>query len=471
MSSSKQSSTLSEASSPPNTRVAFAILAVLFLAATDTTIIGTLLPVIAESIGGHDLFPWLMSGFMVTMALFGPLTGALADRYGVQSILTWAILIFLAGSGAAALAPNMLMLVGARLVQGAGAGMIIVLSYASLAILFGAEKRGKVQSMVSIVWGVAAIVGPLAGLLFTHAFGWRAAFLINMPVGLVCLLVLRSKALSVHVRRGVPVDYVAQFYFAVVVLGVMVALSAGQVDLRRATFWSMLALSLLGMLALALRIRSRPASSPIPPAFFRDRALSAAMIIVVCGSIALYASITLVPIALHASHAISGAQTGVIVLLAALGFVVSSAVCGMRIQSVGYRALVFAGAIGLGIGAFTLSLGSTVLPWQAIAVAELFIGLGMGCVAVGAVVLAQNKAPAEAVASYTSTIQLLRNVGAALGINALAAMQFALETESKAHDTLRNVFSVLGPVFIVCAILTLFLPSDYSIAAVPAKAR
>ncbi|NVD98438.1 MFS transporter [Massilia sp. BJB1822] len=457
---------------PPNRWVAFAILAVLFLAATDTTIIGTLLPVIAGSVGGGQaLFPWLMSGFMVAMALAGPLTGALADRYGVRSVLSWAILVFLAGSAGAALSSDMLMLVLARVVQGAGAGMIIVLSYASLAIIYGASQRGRVQSMVSIVWGVAAIVGPLAGLAFTHAFGWRAAFLINMPVGLVCLLVLRSKALSAHVRRGVAVDYLAQGFFALMLLGVMVALSAAQVGLSRDSFWSMLVLAAAGALLLVLRVMGRPQASPVPLAFFQQRSLAVAMVIVICGSIGLYASITLVPIALHARHAIDTAQTGIIVLLAALGFVVSSAVCGMQIQRVGYRSSMLAGALALVAGAFVLAMGSTSLPWQAIAGAELLIGLGMGCVAVGAVVLAQNAAPADAVATYTSTIQLLRNVGAALGINALAAIQYALESQHLSNDSLRSVFSVLGPVFVVCALLALLLPSNYQLqpAAVPGQ--
>ena len=461
---------LSPAANPPNRWVAFAILAVLFLAATDTTIIGTLLPVIAGSIGGGQaLFPWLMSGFMVAMALAGPLTGALADRYGVRAVLTWAILIFLAGSGGAALAPTMLVLVLARVVQGAGAGMIIVLSYASLAIIYGAAQRGRVQSMVSLVWGVAAIVGPLAGLAFTHAFGWRAAFLVNMPVGLVCLLVLRSKALSAHVRRGVAIDYSAQGLFALVLLGVMVALSAAQVGLSRDTFWSMLFMAGAAAVLLALRIMGRPQSSPVPLAFFRQRSLAVAMVIVICGSIGLYASITLVPIALHARHTIDTAQTGIIVLLAALGFVVSSAVCGMKIQAVGYRTTMLAGAVALTGGAFTLALGDT-LPWQAIAGGELLIGLGMGCVAVAAVVLAQNAAPADAVATYTSTIQLLRNVGAALGINALAAIQYALESQHLSNDALRSVFSVLGPIFAVCALLALLLPTAYQLQSIPAAA-
>lgn len=451
--------------------IAFAILAVLFLAATDTTIIGTLLPVIAGSVAGSPgLHPWLMSGFMIAMALAGPLTGALADRYGVRAILSCAILIFLAGSGGAVLAHDMFQLVLARIVQGAGAGMIIVLSYASLAIIYGAQQRGRVQSMVSIVWGVSAIFGPLAGLLLTKAFGWRAAFLINLPVGLIVLLILRSQALGQHVRRGVALDYTAQGLFAVMLLGCMVALSAAEVGLSHDVFVTMVALTVIGLAGLLLRVRSRPQGSPVPLAFFRERSLRVAMVIVICGSIGLYASITLVPTALQTLHVIDTAQTGVIVLLAALGFVISSATCGMLIQRAGYRSSIAIGAAALAVGAGLLALGSTVLPWQAIALAELFIGLGMGCVAVGAVVLAQNAAPADAVATYTSTIQLLRNVGAGVGINALAAIQYAMSAYSANRDALSSVFGVLCPIFVGCVLLALLLPARYQIAQPAGKA-
>lgn len=455
----------------PKRWVALIILAVLFLAATDTTIIGTLLPVIAASVGGGaTLYPWLMSGFMVAMALAGPLTGALADRHGVRAVLTWAILVFLAGSAGAVLAADMLGLVLARIVQGAGAGMIIVLSYASLAIIYGAKERGRVQSMVSIVWGVAAIFGPLAGLLLAHAFGWRAAFLINVPVGLVCLAVLRMQSLGAPVRRGVALDYLAQGSFALLLLGVMVALSAAQVGLSRDAFWAMLALAGAGAAGLVLRVRGQPQGSPVPLAFFRERSLLVAMIVVVCGSIGLYASITLVPMALQSRHAIDATQGGVIVLLAALGFVISSATCGMLIRRAGYRVSILAGAVSLAAGACVLALGRADMAWQGIALAELFIGLGMGSVAVGAVVLAQNAAPADSVATYTSTIQLLRNVGAAVGINALAAIQFALARQDITAEPLRSVFLVLAPLFVVCALLALLLPAGYQLAAPNGKA-
>ena len=446
-----------------------AILAVLFLAATDTTIVGTLMPQIAGSIGGQALFPWLMSGFMATMALCGPLAGALAARHGVRSVLVWAMLIFLAGSAGAALAPAMPALIAARLLQGAGAGMIIVLSYAALAMLYGPARRGRVQSLVSLVWGAAAIAGPLAGLGVSAAFGWRAAFLLNLPVGLVCLLVLRKQPFGAHAPRGMVIDYVAQACFALCVLGLMVALSASRLGLSRPLLGGLLALAACALAGLLARIRMRPASSPVPLAFFRDRALCVAMLIVVCGSIALYTSITLVPSALHARHAADGAQTGVVVVLAALGFVLGSALCGWRIGVLGYRLPCVGGGAALALGALILALGGRTLGWQAMALAELCIGLGMGCVAVGTLVLTQNKAPSDALASYTSTIQLLRNLGAALGINALSALRFDDAAAGSAADQLGTVFGVLAPLLIACALLALLLPAAYRLRGAPVK--
>ena len=144
-----------------------ALLLCLFLAAMDTTIMGTLLPVIRQQLGHPELYAWLVSGFMACMALTGPLAGALADRHGARLPLNLALLLFLAGSLLGTLTHNMLWLIVARALQGLGAGMLIVLSYAALAQLHPTQ-RGLAQARISMIWGAAAMLGPLAGWLISH---------------------------------------------------------------------------------------------------------------------------------------------------------------------------------------------------------------------------------------------------------------------------------------------------------------
>lgn len=159
-----------------NRQAVIAVFLVLFLAAIDGTVISTLLPTITDKLGDRYLYPWIMSGFLLPLALIAPLSGALADRFGALRILVIGILLFLSASVAAALSPDLPWLIAARVGQGAGAGMIIVLSYTMLAIVYGPEQRGRMQGILSGVWGLAAIAGPLVGAGLNAALGWRWVF-------------------------------------------------------------------------------------------------------------------------------------------------------------------------------------------------------------------------------------------------------------------------------------------------------
>ncbi len=202
-----------------------AVLMVLFLAATDGTIMATLLPTIADKLGEPELYPWLMSGFLLPLALIAPLSGVLADRFGASRVLVAGILLFLFASAAAALSPSLPWLIAARVGQGAGAGMIIVLSYTLLAILYGPEERGRMQGILSGVWGLAAIFGPLVGAVLNATLGWRWIFWINLPVGVLGLILLSRTTVSGKGRSGASIDPKVQTLFAVAVFGVLLTLS------------------------------------------------------------------------------------------------------------------------------------------------------------------------------------------------------------------------------------------------------
>ena len=186
--------------------VLLAVLMMLFLAATDGTIMSTLLPSVADKLGDLDLYPWIMSAFLLPLALIAPLSGAMADRFGATLVMVAGILLFLFASVAAALSPSLPWLIAARVGQGAGAGMIIVLSYTLLAILYGPEKRGRMQGILSSVWGLAAIFGPLLGTALNATLGWRWIFWINLPVGLLGLILLSRTTVSDKSRSGASID-------------------------------------------------------------------------------------------------------------------------------------------------------------------------------------------------------------------------------------------------------------------------
>jgi MFS family permease len=433
------------------------IIGILFLAAADVTMVSALLPAIASAISGRELFPWLMSIFMATMALSGMAAGALADRHGVRRMLSLSVLLFLLASAGAGLAPDMPFLLVARAIQGLGAGMIIVLAYSSLAFLYGMGRHTRVQALISMTWGIAAVLGPLLGVWIAATLGWRWIFAINLPIGVLCLLAFRRSVPSGIAAKCRPgFDWTAHAAFSVVIFALMLGTSAHSLGLHDAAVGALSILAMLSLWVLSRRVRRDPASSPLPLTFFRTRGLAILVIIVPCASMGLYASLTFLPMAMAHSGPNAGRLSWVIIAAAA-SFVTSSSVAGALVRRMGYDRVVALGALCLAAGALALSRGTDVAI-TALMLAEWLIGWGMGFIAVAAVLFAQYAAPAGYLSTYTSAIQVLRNIGAALGINLFAAMQAVAASHVAALPAWHVAFLMLASLLFACAMLGCLLP-------------
>ena len=440
--------------------VLLAVLMMLFLAATDGTIMSTLLPSVADKLGDLDLYPWIMSAFLLPLALIAPLSGAMADRFGATLVMVAGILLFLFASVAAALSPSLPWLIAARVGQGAGAGMIIVLSYTLLAILYGPEKRGRMQGILSSVWGLAAIFGPLLGTALNATLGWRWIFWINLPVGLLGLILLSRTTVSDKSRSGASIDPKIQTLFAVAVFGVLLMLSDYRSNTTNYIGLAAGMTVLLAFLTMYYRVRRMPERSPVPVVFFQKRELSAVIVMVLLSSAGLYAALTLLPFCLHKAHGRKTLAISFFVMVAALGWVVGSGICGSALKKYGYRQPALLGALMLVSGAAGLAMTAVAGSTTSVALSELLIGLGMGVVATSTLVLCQNAAPPHQIGSYTSTVQLLRNLGAAVGVNALATVQ---TYSGSGPYSFATSFTVLACLMALGLPLALLLPRNYDL--------
>ncbi|WP_338419294.1 MFS transporter [Serratia odorifera] len=252
-------------------------------------------------------------------------------------------------------------------------------------------------------------------------------------------------------------DLPAQLLLMVLACGLLLLIDS-PAALRGAEY-ALWAVTLAALALLMLRVRQRPTSSPIPLQFFRRGALFSVIILVLLSSAGLYSSVTLLPLALS-QQAGSLMSSGMLIMLAALGWVVGAAFCGNKLASVGYRRMALFGMLMLAGGAFLMALtvGQHQLPM--IAGALLLIGLGMGFTATTTLVFAQNSAPADRLASWTATVQFLRNLGAALGVNTLATVQL----RQAGSDAFQSCFILLGLSMLVGLCFTLLMPRAYPVS-------
>jgi MFS family permease len=399
----------------------------LFLAAMDSTAIGTLLPIIKGEFADAAQYPWLMSGFILASVIATPLAGRLSDIVGEKRTMMAALAVFLGSSGLTAWVSSMDGLIFARALQGAGAGAVTVTTYVIVGRLYDSHERGKVQGLLSLVWGLAAIAGPLIGALIQERYGWRMVFLLNVPLCAVIIGLIAMCYPALHTagkgNPGALLDVPAQLSFATLLGSALILVMAPTLqlgDLARA-FWAVVMAA--SFLLQVYRIRSNARHSVLPMPFVAERRYIVPALLTLLASASLYASVTLLPLYFIGAGRASTVGGGVLVMMAALGWVAGSAVCGGVLSKIGFRVpAVLGGAMLLGGSAMLWAMPATADYWL-FGLAQALTGLGIGFAATSTLVLVQNQAPRTDIGSYTAAIQLCRNVGAVLGINATAALQ------------------------------------------------
>src|SRR5579884_1947203 len=184
-----------------------ALLLVLLLASLDQTIVSTALPTIVGDLGGIAHLSWVVTAYLLSSTVVGPLYGKLGDLYGRKRLLQGAIVIFLAGSALCGLAQDMTQLIVFRAVQGLGGGGLMVTTIAVIGDIIPPRERGRYQGFFGAVFGVSTVVGPLLGGFFVDNLSWRWIFYVNLPIGAVALAVIAAAFHTREERVRRRVDY------------------------------------------------------------------------------------------------------------------------------------------------------------------------------------------------------------------------------------------------------------------------
>ena len=167
-----------------------AVAVTLLLASLGQTIVSTALPTIVGQLGGLDHLTWVVIAYLLSSTVVAPIYGKLGDLYGRKIVLQAAIVIFLIGAVLSAMATSMTFLIIARAIQGLGGGGLMVVAMTVVADIIPPRQRGKIQGLFGAVFGVATVIGPLAGGFIVEHLSWQWIFLINLPLGLLALAVI-----------------------------------------------------------------------------------------------------------------------------------------------------------------------------------------------------------------------------------------------------------------------------------------
>ncbi|HEY2292120.1 MAG TPA: MFS transporter [Thermoanaerobaculia bacterium] len=412
------------------------LLLVMLLAALDSTIVSTALPTIVGDLGGLEHLAWVVTGYLLAQTIVTPIYGKLGDLYGRKIVLQSAVVLFLAGSALCGLSRSMMQLIAFRALQGLGGGGLMVTSQAVVGDIIPPRDRGRYQGIFGAVFGLASIAGPLLGGYFTTHLSWRWIFYINLPLGILALVVLAATLPARSERRSHAVDYAGAALLAVVLSAVTLVsdLGGGIYPWSSPLILGLIAAAVAG-LALFILIEKRAKEPVLPPRLFRNPSFSITSIVGLIVGFAMFGSITYFPVFLQVVRGVSPTASGMQMLPMMGGMLITSMLSGQLISRTGrYKLFPILGTGIMTAGLFLLSrLSLDTGAWLTSAYI-LLLGVGLGSVMQVLVIAVQNAVEYRDLGVATSGATLFRLIGGSFGTAVLGAIFAARLTANLARS-------------------------------------
>ncbi|MFD1452563.1 MDR family MFS transporter [Oceanobacillus sojae] len=446
------------------------LLAAMFIGALDATVVATATPHMIKDLHGETLFSWMFAIYTLTTCVATPIFGKLADLFGRKLVFVSGIGLFVLGSILCGAAQSMTGLIWFRALQGFGAGALAPVCFTVIGDLFSGKQRGKMMGVFSSVWSVAGLLGPLIGGYFVDQVSWRWIFYINVPIGIIALLLVVVFLHQPIERQAKKIDYLGAIIFTIAFSALLYALLSGG---SRHTWDSPVIMGLFAASAvcfmLFLWIEKRAEEPMIPLSIFRIRVLNVTNIsgfltFSITSGLTVYS-----PIWIQSVLGNSATSSGLNAMPMSLAWPLASNIAGRLMYRVGVKAsivfgssLVMAGSIWL----IALQMNSPYVFWIGILV---LIGLGMGFVATPSTVVVQTVVGWEKRGVANASSMLARALGQTVGIAVFGTIynQYVTIIGSKTKLTagMHAVFLLMLGIAIANLLAVSFLPKHRQVMA------
>ncbi|MDX2390930.1 MFS transporter [Streptomyces sp. DK15] len=387
------------------------------LAALDQTIVGTALPTIVADLGGADHMSWVVTAYLLAETVSTVLVGKFGDVFGRKLIFQISAIVFITGSFLCGFASNMTLLILWRGLQGVGAGGLMVTAMALIADVVPLRERGKYQGAIGAVFGVATVIGPLLGGLFTDSLSWRWCFYVNVPIAILVVIAAARTIPAVRAPGKTVIDYLGIALVSVGASALILGTSWGGNEYA----WSspmIIGLFAVGVVALALFcvVETRAAEPMLPMRLFGNPVFSICSVLSFVVGFAMLGALTFLPTYLQYVDGDSATVSGVRTLPMVIGLLIASVFSGNFVSKTGrYRIFPILGCAVMGLGLYLLSqMGPDTSAWLA-SLYMFVLGTGIGLCMQVLTIVVQNTVDYADLGTATSGVTFFRTLGSAFG--------------------------------------------------------
>ncbi|GAB2552406.1 MDR family MFS transporter [Nocardia heshunensis] len=441
------------APAPRNVRwILLGVMLAMLLGMLDNMIVGTAMPTIVRELGGLDRLSWVVSAYTLATAASTPIWAKLGDLFGRKPNFLASIAIFLLGSGLSGAAQNMDQLIGFRVLQGIGAGGLAAGAFAIIGELVPPRERAKYMGMTASVMALATIGGPLVGGFVTDHAGWRWAFYLNLPLGLIAL-VWCQLALHLTARRpNAKIDYLGAALLTVTISAIVLVATWGgsQYAWGSPQVLTVIAVALLGLPAF-LWSQTRAPEPIIPLSLFGNRNFVLTSVLSVVVGVAMFGAVSFLPLFQQTVQGASASNSGLLLLPMMVPIIVVSQIAGKVMSKTGkYKMFPVAGAALLTAGSIALATMGTDTSRFTAGLYMAMLGAGMGFLMQMTVMIAQNSVQMKDIGAASGVSTLFRTLGGSFGVALFGAL---FNRQVTGHEHLAGVAAGIDSIFTWSAVL------------------
>jgi EmrB/QacA subfamily drug resistance transporter len=404
----------------------------MFLGALDQTIVSTSIRTISDDLHGLSAQAWATTAYLVTSTISTPIYGKLGDLWGRKRLFGFAITVFIIGSALCSFAGSMTQLAVFRAIQGLGAGGLFTLVLAIIGDIVPPRTRAKYTGYFMAMFGSASVLGPVIGGFLAGAdsiagvTGWRWVFLVNVPVGLLALVVIGRTLHLTHVRRQARVDWPGALALALCLVPLLTVAEQGRIwgwtSGRSVLCFVVGLIGLILFVTIEGRMRE---DALIPFSLFRIRAARVTLVASVMIGMCFFGALMLLPLYMQIVHGASPTRSGFLMVPMVFGLMTAAAIGGQVISRTGRpRIFPIYGALLIAAGMAGLTqIGADTALWKVMLL--MFVtGHGLGCTMQPLVLTVQSAVPPSAIGVATAGSTFFRQIGGTIGVAVLLSIVF-----------------------------------------------